>query len=270
MPLTDYTIAVLEDTIRILGLFRNEHGGLSLAEIADSSGLVKNKAFRILFTLEKHHMVERDENGKFRLGLRFLEFGRHVQSQTRLLQSSHSVMDWLVQETRESIFLGVISGEEALCVAVRESPRSIRLFAEVGRRTALHSGGVPKVLLAHLSGSERGVLLDKYHESASDASGHMINRQALEEVLDHIRETGYAVVIDDLDIGALSIAAPIRSHQGRVIAAISIAGPSHRFTDERIQHYTQVIVKAAGQISMTLGYASPEILTNGLHNPALF
>lgn len=254
----DYTVAALEDAISILDLLQNYREGASLAELTRASGMVKNKVFRLLFTLEKHHLVERDERGRYRLGLRILEFAQHVQIQTTLLEASRPIMDWLVDETRESIFLGVVSGTDALCVAARESPRSVRLYAEIGRRAALHSGGVPKVLFAFLPERERTSLLDRYFAGDPAELGITTDRQAFEKRLAHIREQGYAIVIDELDAGAQSVAAPIRDYRGQVVAAISIAGPSDRFTDDCIARYVQLALEAAGQISQALGFAVRE------------
>ncbi len=170
-------------------------------------------------------------------------------------------MDRLVEETQESIFLGVVSGTDALCVAARESPRSVRLFAEVGRRASLHSGGVPKTLFAFLPDEDRTALLEQFEHDTGEIK---IDRQELEDALDRIREQDFAVVADELDVGAHSVAAPIRDHEGDVIAAISIAGPSHRFTDERIERYIELVQEAAGQISRALGFR--QLMSSNSHN----
>jgi IclR family KDG regulon transcriptional repressor len=250
--LTDYTVGVLEDAIRILEALHHAPSGLTLAQITSETGLVKNKVFRILYTLEKHQLVERDEGGVFRLGLRWLEYGQHVQGQTRLLAASSALLDWLVEETSESIFLGVVSSSDALCIDARESPRSIRLFAQVGRRAPLHSGGVPKTLLAYLPDDERRHFINIY------TSGDKAQAAELENSLCEIRRQGYAIVIDELDVGATSVAAPIRDYQGQVIAAVSIAGPSYRFTEEMIDRYIHLVLMAAEQISHALGYSEPQ------------
>lgn len=249
----EYTIAVLEDAIHVLETFLNGGKRLTLAEITRICGFSKNKTFRILSTLEKHRFVERDDIGAYRLGVRFLDFGQRVRRETGLLQASRSVMDWLVEQTRETVFLGVIDGEEALCVDMRESPQSIRLFAEVGRRGPLYTGGVPKVLLAFLPDEERNALLDTLE--LKPITPHTItDRHILEQALCEIREQGYIVTADDLDVGAHSIAAPIWDHRGRVVAAISVAGPSNRFTDDRIREYVNLVCQGAAQISRALGY----------------
>ena len=246
--MTDYTVAVLEDAISILELLQCHEVGLSLADITAESGFVKNKVFRILYTLEKHHLVDRNANGNFRLGLRFLEFGQHVQQQTTLLAASEKVMDRLVSETGESIFLGIVSGWDALCVAVRESPQSVRLYAELGRRAPLHSGGVPKILFAFLPHIGREATLG--HFFADNASAW----SDLDSKLAQVRAQGYVVVVDELDMGAHSVAAPIRDYSGGVIAALSIAGPSHRFPAPVIDTYIDMVMEAAAEISLALGY----------------
>ncbi len=250
---TDYTVSVLEDAIGILGLLEDQHEGLSLAQLTELSGFVKNKVFRILFTLEKHHFVARDTAGRFHLGLRLFELGQNVQSHNVLIEACQPVLDQLAHETGESIFLGIINGTEALCIDARESPQSIRLFAKVGRRAPLHSGGVPKTLLAHLPDEQRRTILEQFARDAQRDSVDF-DLEKLETALSLIRRQGYAVVVDELDRGAVSVAAPIRDHRQRVIAALSIAGPSNRFPEDTVQHYIRLVVDATNEISHTLGY----------------
>lgn len=249
----DYTIGVVEDAIGVLNVFLNADEGLTLAEATKRTDLVKNKVFRILSTLEKHRLVQRDGAGVYRLGVRFLSFGERVRDQVDLLRASAPLMDWLAAETEESIFLGVIDGQEALCVDARESPRSIRLYARVGRRAPLYVGGVPKVLLAYLSDEERETLLDEI-EFEPFTPYTVSDRAELEEILCKIREQGYLVTADDLDVGAHSVAAPLFDYTGRVVAAISIAGPSNRFDDEAIERYVELVQEGASRISATLGF----------------
>ncbi|HRL11568.1 MAG TPA: IclR family transcriptional regulator [Aggregatilineales bacterium] len=253
----DYTIAVLEDAITLLQILGNEDDGLTLAQLTKESGFVKNKVFRILHTLSKHKLVERSDEGVYRLGVRFLELGQRVKRQSTLLDVSRGPMDWLVQETGESIFLGVIHGSDALCVAARQSPQSIRLYAEVGRRAPLHSGGVPKVLLAFVPDDERALVLDSFPNLTAEA------RTELEYQLERVRAQDYAVVINELDAGAQSVAAPIRDYRGQVVAALSIAGPSHRFTDAAVQRYVTLVREAADRISAALGYRTASQPVNG-------
>ena len=207
--MTNYVVGVLEESINIIYLLNDNPDGLTLAQITSSSGLVKNKVFRILFTLEKHLLVKCDEHGYYCLGSGMIQFSHQVESKTTLLDASNFVMDQLAVNTGESIFLGVINGLDALCIATRESPQSIRLFAQEGRRAPLHSGGVPKVLLAFLPKEERMTILDHFMHNEPDSAKIIGDRATLEKRLDQIYQDGYAIVVDEIDIGAHSAAAPI-------------------------------------------------------------
>ena len=260
--MTDYTVAVLEDAIHLLGILRDHPDGLTLAQATKLSGTIKNKTFRLLYTLEKHKLVRRDEHGLYHLGSGLIDLGVHAQNERVLLDVSRPVMDRLVVETGESIFLGVISGSDALCMAARESAHSVRLFAQVGRRAPLHSGGGPKVLFAFMPEPERAALIERFAASEQPP----FTREACEERLAQIRKDGYAIVVDELDQGAVSVAAPIYNQLGQVIAAMSIAGPTNRFNPERIVGYVDVILDATGTISRSLGY---EVISSPVHGVEL-
>ena len=247
--MTDYTVAVLEDAIQLLNVLKQHEAGVTLAQMTDETGLVKNKVFRLLYTLEKHQLAERDAEGRYHLGMRMLSYAKSVERQNRLLEASQGVMDLLMEETGETIFLGVVSGQDALCVAARESTQSIRLYAEVGRRAPLHSGGVPKALLAHLPQDHQAELLQAFDADAAAPDLDLLRAQ-----LPVIQQHGYVVVVDELDMGAHSVAAPIFNYDNEVVAAISIAGPSHRFTASQIETYIELIQQAAAQISEKLGH----------------
>ena len=251
--MTDYRIAVVEDTISVLEAFLPADHPLSLAEITEQTGLVKNKVFRILATLQAHGLVLRNDQGSYGLGLRMVEFGEAIQRRDVVIQAAAPVMDWLVEETRETIFLGAIDGIETLVLAARESPQSVRLFGTVGRRVPIHTGGVPKVLLAHLPTVERDAMLDRISLDPITPYTYT-DRAKLVAFLDQIRAQGYVVTADDLDVGAASIAAPIRDYTGRVVAAMSIAGPLSRMPEPTTRLYADLILKATARVSRTLGY----------------
>jgi len=255
--MTDYRIAVVEDAILVLETLLQGRDPLSLAELTHRTGLVKNKVFRILATLREHRLVAKDAQGGYALGLRLVEFGERVQERDQLIRSATPVMDQLLEGTQETIFLGVIDGLETLVIAARQSPRSVRLTGAVGRRGPMHTGGTPKTLLAHLPDDERTAMLDRL--SLSPVTAHTItDRTKLEILLAEIREQGYVVTADDLDLGAVSIAAPIRDHHGTVIAAMSIAGPVPRFTEETTRRYVDLIISGTQQVSQALGYRAPD------------
>lgn len=248
--MTDYTIAVVKDALRVLDIVGDSHKGITLTEITELSGLGKNKVFRILHTLQQSRMIYRDENGRFHLGLRISELAQNVHIHELLLNVSNPIMDELVDITQESVFLGVVSDTTALCIAAHESPRSMRLFARIGIQVPLYKGGVPKVLLANMQPKDREKLLTYFEGAVTE----FVDWDELRDKLKTIREQGYSITVDELDEGAHSITAPIFDSKGQVVAAISIAGPSIRFPDDAIDDYIDLVMDATYRISETLGY----------------
>ncbi len=248
-----YTIAILEDALSVLDTLVDTEAGLSLAEIVRRTGLSKNKAFRILYTLEQRNLVRKQNNGHYVLGVGCLIYGERARKQIDLIDAARPVMDRLVAETDETVFLGVLDGQQALCIDARESSKSIRLYARIGRRVPLHAGSIPKLLFAHLPDPVREQWLGEI-ELTPMTPYTVTDPDLLRQQLIHIRVQGYAITSNDLDEGATSVAAPIRDHTGRVVAALSVAGPSPRFSQERVGAVLALVLEGAAQISANLGY----------------
>lgn len=249
--MTNYTIAVVRDAVNVLDAFCNEKKGLTLTEAVAKTGLGKNKVFRILHTLERSRMVYRDGNQKFHLGFRVAEMADNVRQHHLLRDVSEPIMAELLRNTQESVFLGVPAGHDVLCIAALESTRSIRLFARVGILSPLYIGGAPKVLLANMGEDERERHLLHFEETVEDES---VVWDELRKTLAEIRRQGFGIIVDDHDIGAHSVSAPIFDANGNVIAGMSIAGPSDRFGAENISRYIQLVTEATLRISALLGY----------------
>jgi DNA-binding IclR family transcriptional regulator len=254
----DYTIQALYHALLVVESFLEPDRAVQgISRISDDLGLNKSRVFRILTTLEKRGFVEQDPDSKqYQLGLRFLSLGAAVQDRLEIIQIAAPLIDELAAKTGETIHIGVRSGHEAVCVAKRESVHSVRLYAEIGRRAPLHVGGVPKVLLAYMAPKERAEVLHGAPLSRiTDRT--TTDPDALEKVLDQIRRDGFHVAVGDLDDDVHSIAAPIRNQPGRVVAAVSLAGPSHRFPPDKIQRSIDLVCTAASEISSRLGYGLP-------------
>jgi IclR family KDG regulon transcriptional repressor len=254
----DYNISVLDHALRALELLLiDEQQGMSLSELAAQLGITKSRTFRILSTLQQQGFVSQDgERRTYRLGLKLLTFGEAIRRQTQLPQVAAPILDDLAATTGETVFLGVADGIEVVCIDKRESSHPVRLYAEVGRRAPLHAGGVPKTLLAYLALEqpdllERIPLLPVTPETQTD-------RAQLAAELARIRAQGYVIATNDLDPGVSSVAAPIRDHTSRVIAAVSVAGPNDRVLQDGAAplHLVHTVVSAAAAISRGMGHAN--------------
>ncbi|MGX1480708.1 UNVERIFIED_CONTAM: DNA-binding IclR family transcriptional regulator [Streptomyces canus] len=159
----------------------------------------------------------------------------------------------LSEEIGETVNIAVLQEHFAVNLYQVRGPGAVGTHNWVGQLTPVYATSSGKILLAHLSAKERDAVL-----AASTVQKHtphtLTARTKLEKNLAEARERGYAVTLEELEIGLQALAAPIRSHDGEVIAALSASGPSYRFTEERIHEIAPVLIKGADEISHRMGY----------------
>jgi IclR family acetate operon transcriptional repressor len=161
-------------------------------------------------------------------------------------------MTELRNRTGETVQVAVLDGHEVVYVERLDSPNTLRLFLEVGRRNSAHSTGCGKALLAfappdHLDRLLRGWTLDaKTPHTITDLS-------RLRADLAEARRRGYAVNRRESEVGVVSVAAPIRDLSGRTVAAISVAGPAERLEPNELR-FAQATMEMAATVSRRLGH----------------
>ena len=144
-----YTVNAVDRALTLLEYLAAERE-LGVTELAKKTGLTKSLVFRLLFTLEQRGYVHKNEETRaYSLGYRPLFLANQTRKHSRLISSADRFMDELAEATHENILLTVREDYHCVCVAMRQSPQQLRLFAEVGKAAPLHAGGGPKVLLAH-------------------------------------------------------------------------------------------------------------------------
>ncbi|MBL8837777.1 MAG: IclR family transcriptional regulator [Alphaproteobacteria bacterium] len=249
---TSYTVSVVDRSLTLLEVLA-EHPNIGVTRMAQLTGNTKSLVFRLLFTLERRGYVRKDPvTRSYALGFRSLFLGELARRQTDLIRLAQPHLDALVTETRENIYLTVRDGLRGVCVAARQSPQPLRLYADVGRAVPLHVGGGPKLLLAFAPPEVVQAVLSGPLTAFTPTTDS--NPQALQRSLEKIRKAGMHESRGDLDAGAFSYAAPVRDHSGQVAAALSIAGPYAHLTPAVAVRYRTLVREHATKLSRELGY----------------
>ena len=249
-----YQVQVLDRALGILDLLAGESPELGSSEVSERTGLHKSTVHRLLQVLERHRLIEKIAlNGKYRLGLKLFELGSKAIAQFDLRERAQPYLKRLVLETGETAHICILDGDRMLSIANVESPRTLRTPSTVGHRTPLHCTSVGKALLAFLSEDEQIDLINQCE--LIDYTRHTITKPArLKAELKLIRQRGYALDDEEIEEGLRCVGAPVMDHSGRVIAAMSIAGPTFRLTEERIPEVARSVIRAASDLSAELGY----------------
>jgi IclR family KDG regulon transcriptional repressor len=255
----DYTVAAVDRALKLLEVVA-ENPNIGLTELARLTGATKTLAFRMASTLEAQGYLLKDPTTRsYTLGYKPLYLSERMQHESPLLRVAQPFLDDVSARTRENVSLLVREGHHMVCIAIRQSPQPIRLYAELGRQGPLHVGGGPKLLLAYAPDEVQAAVIEAKLDVFTPET--IVEPKRLRALLKRIRDQGYNISHGDLDSGAFSVAAPVHDHAGRVIASISVAGPQARLTKDLEKLYVRMLLDAADEISTRLGWrARPDRL----------
>lgn len=248
-------LSSVTNAARLLKQFSAKEREFGVSELARRLGLGKSTVHRLLVTLAEQHLVEQDElTGKYRLGLAIYDLGAAVATGLDLHEAVMPSMEQLRAATGETVQVAVLDGREVVYIERLDSPNTLRLFLEVGRRNWAHCTGTGKLLLAYLSPYELDQILDGW-ELPAITSLSITEHDALRKELAMVRVNGYAHNLGESEPGVLSVSGPIRDITGRVRAAISVAGPQQRM-EPMLDKITLAVMEMAAVASRRLGWRS--------------
>jgi DNA-binding IclR family transcriptional regulator len=239
----------LDRAVEVLAALGDAAGLLSADELADRVGLPLSSTYRLVQSLERHGLVERRPRRGIALGLRVLELARRTEDRLgpALLDPARGPMEALAHDWEETVLLTAPAGSQSIGLASVDSPRQIRLTYGRWRLAPMHRGASGKVLLAHLDQDRAGPVL-----AAAARTDPACDVDALRRELETIRERGFASSHGELDPGASGVAAPILDPAGRLLAGLTIAGPTARIREAERELATAVTA-AARTIATAIG-----------------
>lgn len=212
---------------RVLGLldaFTSQRPVLTLSELSRRAGLPLSTTHRLVRELTDHGALERDAEGRYRIGLWLWEVASLAPHGAELRESAMPFLEDLYEATHQNVQLAVLDGAEAVFVERISGRGAIKIQSRVGGRLPLHATGVGLVLLAFAPPeTQERVLaapLKRYSEKTITSAG------TLRRVLADVRRDGVSISDGQIELDALSVAAPVYGPDDTVVAAISIVVPS--------------------------------------------
>ncbi len=243
----------VDRALTILGILARL-GEAGVTEIAGELAVHKSTAFRLVATLESHGMVEQNEDrGKYRLGVGVLRLAGATTARLDVVQEARPVCRKLAADSGETVNIAVLSDRSALYLDQVAGQSALQSHNWVGQHIPLHATSNGKVLLSGLSGEEVDQRLPRL---PSYTPGTVTSRARLRRELAEVREQGYAVAVDELEVGLTAIAAPIRNAHGDVIASLSVSGPTFRLGETRVKELVPAVVDASDEVSRRLGHGT--------------
>ena len=233
-----------------------EAGELGVTELGRRLGVHKATASRLAATLARRGLIERDPvSDRYRLGFGLIRLAGAAMAGLDLVSSARPVLEELAEQTRETVTLGVVSGDDVVSIDQVSGTRSIVSVSWVGKRTPLHATSTGKILLAGMSDAELDRRLARGLERATPRT--VTDPAELRSQLEEARRRGWAQTLEELEEGLNAVAAPVRQADGEVVGALSVSGPAFRMRPVDLPRLGRLTALAAEQVSRRLGHQAP-------------
>jgi len=247
----------IERALKILNSFSFDEPEKTLTQLSGELGLNKSTTQRILTALNSYGFINQDPiTKKYSLGIKLFELGSIVASKMSLRKQGALIISQLASKLKETVHLSVLDGYWVLCLDKAEGEQAIRMHSQVGERGHVHCAGSGKLLAAFMD----EIWIDQLIKNVGlpRFTSHTItDPEEFKKHLTEIAQRGYSIDMGESQEDIHCVAVPVRNKTKHVIAAISVAGPKTRVTDDMIREILPELNEAAKTLSIHLGY-NPE------------
>jgi len=255
-PAAGTSVKALEKSLFVLEILADSAGEVDLSTLTKRTHIPKSTLLRLLNTLKKHNFVLQDpQSRRFCLGWALIYLGKAAEKSFDLLNIVHPYLEDLASQTGETASLVLLDGDHAVYVDQVSSPSIIRGNPPIGTPLQLHCTASGKVLLSAFTTESfesfirRTKLIRKTEKS-------IVDPLMLQEDIRRIRKQGYAFDDEETEIGGRCAAAPVYIKEGKMVASISVVGPSTRIRQSDLASLAGIVKRVADQASAALGFGA--------------
>jgi DNA-binding IclR family transcriptional regulator len=247
-----YNVPGLERGLRLLQLFNRNRRVLGPAEIGQGLGVARSTAFRLAHTLERLGFLERTGEG-YRVGAAVLRLGFEYIASLDVSELGRPVIERLRDESGLSAQLVIRDGTEVVIIARAAAPSAFASNVNVGTRLPAHGTILGRILLSATDEAE----LDALYPSATLPRVSQRSPRTLAELKRLLRQDaarGYAVSESYFEAGISAVAAPVRDHTGKIVAALSVTAQRPRLEPKDRDRLVKLVLRAAANLSRRLNF----------------
>jgi DNA-binding IclR family transcriptional regulator len=243
----------IDRAVAILDCFSEEKKELKLSEISERLGLNKSTVHGIISTLKYHGFISQDEETqKYKLGIRFVQFGDLVINSMNIRNAAVPVIDAVCEKIEETVHVAMLDGLDVVWIEKRECTKSIKTSTKIGARLPAYTTADGKIIICYQNKDKIKNYLPK--RISQYTNNTITNKGEFIKKLEEMKKNGYAIDNEEYVEGLKCVAAPIFDHDGKVRFSLSTTGPAFRMNEERIKELIVIIKEAANEISQRIGY----------------
>lgn len=240
-------VQTLARGLEVISAFSRDDAEMTLTDVAKKVGLTRAASRRFLLTLTELGYMQTDGK-RFRLTPKVLGLGQAYLSSSNLWEVAEPILENVSRQLKESSSLSVLDGTDVVYVGRVPTERIMSISLGVGARLPAHCTSMGRVLLAQLDHEAldaylRVADLEPYTEHTETSPTR------IRGIIKDVRDKGYAVVNQELEIGLRSCAVPVRKKSGRVIAAMNVGVHAQRVTmGQLVGEFLPVLRQAADDV----------------------
>jgi len=236
--------------LAVVQAFSQQRRLMSISQISQKTGIPRAAVRRCLYTLAKLGFVAAEDGRNFALRPRILSLGHAYLASTPLAKAAQPVLRHVSNTLNESSSIAILDGDEILYIARASTSRIMTIDLDIGSRLPASSTSMGRVLLSGLSAEELSAYLDRV-KLVQYTPNTLITREKLATELAKINSQGYSVIDQELEIGLRSIAVPILSQSGKIVAAINVGVQAARVSVAEMEtRFLPVLREAAEELSL--------------------
>jgi len=237
--------------LAVVQAFSDSRKPQTIANISQKTGIPRAAVRRCLHTLRELGYVDAELNN-FSLRPKILTLGYSYLSSTPLTVSAQPCLNNISRTLNESSSLAVMDDDEVLYVARAATSRVMSVALNTGSRLPAYCTSLGRVMLAHMPPAE----LDQYLARTKlrpMTENTVTSVKRLRAILADVRQAGYAINDEELELGLRSIAVPVRGASGTVLAALNVGAQAARVSIDQLEHeFLPVLLRGAQELSILL------------------
>ncbi len=237
--------------LAVLRAFSDQRRSLTIAQISQKTGISRAAVRRCLHTLKQLGYADSEVNN-FSLRPKVLTLGYSYLSSTPLTVSTQPFLNHISRTLNESCSLAVLDDSEVLYVSRSAASRVMSVALNTGSRLPAYCTSLGRVMLAHMPENELDTYFAKVKLRAM-TERTLVSEKRLREILVDVRDNGYALIDEELEIGLRSIAVPVRGASGTVLAALNVGTQAARISKQQmIKEFLPVLLRSSQELSVLL------------------
>lgn len=244
-----------DKVLSIIELLSCSKEPLRLIDIANHLKYNTSTALRFLNSLERNgYVYKNSETLKYQMTYKICGLANQINSHSSLVEIAMNPIKQLSMQLEECVCLAVEQDFTVVYVYVADGPgQMLRTTQRIGSQAPMHCTGVGKVILSEFSEMRIDEMI-RLKGLTRYTSNTLVTKEDLIAELHTIRKRGYAYDNEECEIGARCISFPLRNYSGKIVAALSVTGPTGRMTDDFINQSFRTILETVQDISYQLGY----------------